>query len=159
MKKTIVYTLSSTLAAVTLTGCVCTKGHPKEKEVPVTLAQLSEPARATVERVTAGGKIEQMTKEVERGKTVYDVEATVDGKRLEFLIADADGAVLGTEVPIAFEDLPEPVRTAAEKYFGTGSGLTAMKGVEFGETTYEIEGPKDGKTVEATFDPVGKPAK
>jgi hypothetical protein len=99
-----------------------------------------------------------MTKEVERGKTVYDVEATADGKHLEFLIADADGTVLGTEVPIAYGDLPEAVRTAAEKYFGTAVGLTAMKGVEYGETTYEIEGPRNGKTVEATFDPTGKPA-
>ena len=133
--------------------------QPKEKEVRVSPAQLSEPARATVEKVTAGGKIEQMTKEVEKGKTVYDVEAVVDGKHLEFLIADADGAVLGTEVPIEYDELPEAVRTAAEKYFGTASGLKAMKGVEYGETTYEIEGPKDGKTVEATFDPEGKPAK
>jgi uncharacterized membrane protein YkoI len=131
----------------------------EDKEVPVTLTQLSEPARATVEKVTAGGKIEQMTKEVERGKTVYDVEAEVDGKHLEFLIADTDGAVLGTEVPIAYGELPEAVRAAAEKYFGTASGLKAMKGVEFGETTYEIEGTKNGKTVEATFDPEGKPAK
>ena len=130
----------------------------KDKEVPVTLAQLSAPARATVEQVTAGGKIEQMTREVEHGKTAYDVEATVDGKHLEFLIDGADGAVLGTEVPIAYADLPEAVRTAAEKYFGGATGLKAAKGVEFGETTYEIEGPKDGKTVEATFDPDGKPA-
>ena len=135
------------------------KEKAQDKEVPVTLAQLSAPARATVERVTAGGKIGQMTKEVERGKTVYDVEATVDGKHLEFLIADADGAVLGTEVPIAYADLPEAVRTAAEKYFGSATDLKAMKGVEFGETTYEIEGPKDGKMVETTFDPEGRPAK
>jgi uncharacterized membrane protein YkoI len=133
--------------------------QPKEKEVHVSLTQLSEPARATVEKVTAGGKIEQMTREVERGKTVYDVEAEVDGKHLEFLIADADGAVLGTEVPIEYGDLPEAVRTSAEKYFGTAAGLKAMKGVEYGETTFEIEGPKDGKTVEATFDPAGQPAK
>lgn len=135
------------------------KEKARDKEVSVTLAQLSEPARATVEKVTAGGKIEQLTKEVERGQTVYDVEATVEGKHLEFLIADADGAVLGTEVPIAYEDLPQAVRTATETYFGTATGLTAMKGVEFGETTYELEGPKNGKTVEVTFDPEGRPAK
>jgi len=34
-----------------------------------------------------------------------------------------------------------------------------MKGVEYGETHYEIEGPKNGKTVEATFDPSGKKGK
>ena len=165
MKKSVPWSLASGFAVgitvVTLTGCACTKGggQSKDKEVRVSLAQLSGPARATVERVTAGGKIEQMTREFEHGTTVYDVEAQVDGKHLEFLIAEADGAVLGTEVPIAYEQLPEAVRAAAEKYFGTASGLTAMKGVEFGETTYEIEGPKNGKTVEATFDPEGKPAK
>jgi hypothetical protein len=31
-----------------------------------------------------------------------------------------------------------------------------MKGVEYGETSYEIEGNKGGKTVEVSFDPLGK---
>jgi len=100
-----------------------------------------------------------LTKEIERGKTVYDVEATVGGKHLEYLVADADGELLGTEVPIEFSGLPEPVRAAAEKYFGTTTGLTVMKGVEYGETHYEIEGPKNGKTVEVTFEPNGKQGK
>ena len=101
----------------------------------------------------------KLTKEVEKGKVVYDVEATVGGKHVEFLIADADGAVLGTEVPIEFSELPEAVRAAAEKYFGSAAGLKAMKGVEYGETSYEIEGTKNGKTVEVTFDPAGKRGK
>jgi len=87
------------------------------------------------------------------------VEATVGGEHVECLIADADGAILGTEVSIELAQLPEPVRVAAEKYFGTTSGLKAMKGDEYGETHYEIVGPKNGKTVEVTFDPGGKRAK
>jgi len=133
-------------------GCASTK----KQDVRVSLAELSGPARGTVERVTAGGKVDQITKEVEKGKLVYDVEATVSGKHVEFLIADVDGAVLGTETPIEFNELPEAVRVAAEKYFGSATGLKAMKGVEFGETSYEIEGPRNGKTVEATFNPAGK---
>src|SRR5262249_26252192 len=129
-----------------------------KKEERVSLAQLSGPARATVEKVAAGGTIDQIDKEIERGKTVYDVEATVGGKHVEFLIADADGAVLGTEVPINFDELPEAVRRAAGKYFGTVTGLKAMKGVEYGETSYEIEGRKNGKMIEVAFDPSGKRA-
>ena len=102
--------------------------------------------------------MDQITREKERGKVVYDVEATINGKHQEFLIADADGTVLGTETSIEFSQLPEPVRMAAEKYFGTSGGLKAMKGVEYGETSYEIEGPKNGKTVEVTFDSAGKRA-
>jgi len=143
--------------AAQVTGCATNKAGSKEERV--SLAQLPAPARATIERVTAGGSVDKVTKEVERGKVVYDVEATVGGKHLEYLVAHADGAVLGTEVPIAFDELPAPVRAAAEKFFGTTSGLTAMKGVEYGETSFEVEGPKGGKTVEVTFDPSGKPEK
>ena len=120
---------------------------------------MSAPARATANKETTGGHVDKITREVERGKTVYDVEATVGGKHMEYLIADADGTLLGTEVPIEFDQLPEPVRAAAEKVFGTTSGLTVMKGVEYGETHYEIEGPNNGRKFEVTFDPAGKPAK
>ena len=134
----------------------CASAGKKEADTRVTAEQLSEPARATMNRVTAGGQVDKINREVERGKVVYDVEATVGGRHLEFLIADADGAVLGTEVPVEFSELPEPVRVAAVKYFGSPDGLKAMKGVEYGETSYEIEGMKKGKTAEVNFDSNGK---
>src|SRR5215472_11646305 len=90
-----------------VSGCASMREHD------VTLAQVSEPARATINKETAGGKVDKITKEVERGKTVYDVEATVGGKHMEYLIADADGTLLGTEVPIEFAQLPQPVRVSA----------------------------------------------
>jgi uncharacterized membrane protein YkoI len=148
------------IVAAGLMGLAACAGNKKTEEgTAVSTAQLSAPARSTVERVTAGGKIEKITKETERGRTVYDVEARVAGKHQEWLIAENDGTVLGTEVPVGFDELPAPVRAAAEKYFGTTSGLTAMKGVEYGETSYEIEGMKGGKKVEVTFDPTGKELK
>ena len=112
-----------------------------------------------MEKLTAGGTVDQIDKEIERGKVVYDVEATVGGQHVEFLIADADGQVLGTEVPIDLRAVPEAVRAAAEKYFGASAGLKAMKGLEYGQTRYEIEGTKNGKTVEVTFNPDGRKAR
>jgi uncharacterized membrane protein YkoI len=154
----IVVIVGSAIALAGLgTGCSSLKSGGGEQDV--TKEQMSSPARATVDNETAGGHVDKITREVERGKTVYDVEATVGGKHMEYLIADADGTLLGTEVPIEFEQLPEPVRAATEKYFGTTSGLMVMKGVEYGETHYEIEGPKNGKKVEVTFDPAGKVSK
>src|SRR4051812_15437572 len=105
----------------------CASHKPEQaggKEKDVTADQMSAPARATLARETAGGHVDKVTREVERGKVVYDVEATVDGKHMEYLIGDAGGAVLGTEVPIEFSQLPEPVRAAAERHFGTTTGLT-----------------------------------
>src|SRR4051812_9842677 len=146
-----------TIVTAILAGCTSMRSGSKEQDV--TLDQMSAPARATVTKETAGGHVDKITREVERDKTVYDVEATVGGRHMEYLIADADGVLLGTEVPIEFSQMPEPVRAAAEKYFGTTTGLTCMKGLEYGETHYEIEGPKHGKTVEVTFDESGKPGK
>ena len=139
--------------------CASTKSARAAKEERVTIAQLSTPARASVEKLTAGGTVDQIDKEIERGKVVYDVEATVRGQHVEFLIADSNGEVLGTETPVDLSALPEPVRAAAQKYFGGSAGLKAMKGLEYGETHYEIEGLKNGKTVEVTFDPEGRRAR
>jgi uncharacterized membrane protein YkoI len=139
--------------AVASAGVGC-KSTGEGKATRVTVAELPEPARAAVNKLTVGGQIEKIDKEIEHGKVVYDVEATVGGKHVEYSIG-ADGAVLGTETSIEFSALPEPVRLAAEKHFGTTSGLKAMKGVEDGKTHYEIEGTKNGKKSEVTFDPTG----
>lgn len=122
----------------------------------VSLEDLTPPARATAERLVAGGGVDKIDKEVERGKEVYDVEASVGGRHVEFLIAADTGELLGREDPIEFSELPEAVRAAAEQFFGATTGLTVMKGVEYGETSYEIEGRQSGRRVEVSFDPAGK---
>jgi hypothetical protein len=67
-----------------------------------------------------------------------------------------DGEVAGTETAVEFRTLPEGVRRSAEKYFGSTAGLKPSKCVEDGQTTYEIEGDKEGKTVAVTFDSDGQ---
>ena len=126
------------------------------KEVRVTLDQLSPQAKATVQREIKGGQVEKLTAETERGREVYDVEANVDGKHMEYLIAKDTGEVLGREAPIPYSALPEGARAAAEKHFGTSEGLTAMKCEEFGQTSFEIEGKKNGKRSEFQVDANGK---
>jgi len=132
------------------------RGEHEEAGARVELAQLPDAARATVERLTAGGRVDKIDREVEHGVAAFDVEATVGGKHVEYLVAEKDGAVLGTETQIEISELPAPVREATEKFFGTTAGLEAMKGVENGATSYEIVGTKNGKRLEVTFDPAGK---
>jgi uncharacterized membrane protein YkoI len=139
-------------------GCASTRAGKKQKEEAaetVTLAQLPAGARAAVDRVTAGGKIESIAKEDENGKTVYDVEATVGGKHMEYTIA-TDGTITGTETSIAYSELPASIRAAAEQFFGTAAGLEAVKGEEDGKQMYEVTGHKNGKKVTAEFDASGK---
>lgn len=134
-------------------------GIAKAKETDINASEMSAPARETAQKQTAGGTIDKVTKENERKRDVYDVEATVNGEHREYLIAADNGELLGTEVPVPYSEVPAPVRAAAEKHFGTSSGLTAMKGQEFGETHYEIEGMTNGKKHEASFKADGSPEK
>jgi uncharacterized membrane protein YkoI len=116
----------------------------EKKEAPaqqMTLSQVPEPARATIVKLTTAGKIKKIEKAEENGKTVYDVEATVQGRDVEYDIA-ADGTVLTTEQSVPYASLPLAVRNAAEKYFGSAAGLKASVELEAGKTFYEVEGKK-----------------
>ena len=139
-------------------ACASNKAGTEGKEdavARISLAEMTAPARAAVEKLTVGGKVEKIDRETEKGKEIYDVEATVNGKHMEYAIA-ADGSVVGTETGISFGELPEAVQTAAVKYFGGATGLAPARVEEDGRTVYEIEGKKNGKKVAATFDPTGK---
>jgi uncharacterized membrane protein YkoI len=149
------HVIAATVTGVVLMLLGCVSGHDS-KETKVSLNQMSPPARQTLERVTSGGTIEKIEREIERGRVVYDAEATIGGKHFEYLIGESNGEILGTETEIELSQLPEAVRVATRNYFGTSTELKAMKGVEYGETQYEIEGKKNGKITEVTFDPNGK---
>jgi uncharacterized membrane protein YkoI len=116
----------------------------EKKETPaqsITLAQVPEPAQSAIKKLTATGKIKKIEKDEEDGKTVYDVEATVQGRDMEYDIA-ADGTVLTTEQSVPYASLPLVVRNAAQEYFGSAAGLKASVEVEGGKTFYEVEGKK-----------------
>ncbi len=121
----------------------------------VKLSQVSEPARAAIEKLTAGGEIKMIEKETSDGKTIYDVEATVNGKDMEYDIAE-DGKVLTSEESVLYDLLPAAVKQAAEKYFGSAEGLNASKELEEEQTYYEVEGKKGGKEISLKLDQTGK---
>ena len=76
-----------TPAAILLTTSVCLAGQD------VTIDQLPEPVRATVDRETKGAQITDIERDAERGQTIYEVEFVLDGKEYELDVA-ADGKLL-----------------------------------------------------------------
>ena len=124
-------------------------------EHKIKLSQVSAPARTTIEKLTAGGKIKMIEKETSNGKTIYDIEATVNGKNVEYDIAD-NGEVLTSEESVPYDSLPEAVRQAAEKYFGSTENMSASKEIEGNQTYYEVEGKKSGKEISLKLDQTGK---
>jgi uncharacterized membrane protein YkoI len=143
---------------VGISGCAAVSEHEEKKETPdqqVSLSEIPSPARATIERLTAGGQIKKIEKEEEHGKVIYDVEAMVKGKEVEYDVAD-DGTVLTSEESIAYDLLPAAVKTAVQNYFGSAEGLKASREIEEGETFYEVEGSKAGAKVALKLTATGK---
>src|SRR5258706_3414966 len=142
--------MALTACVVLAIGASVAGKENEKKPQQVALADLPAPARAAVEKWLAGGTVQKIEKEVEDGKVVYDVEATVKGKHAEADIA-ADGTVLTTEEEVAYDSLPKAVRDAAEKYFSSSKGLKASKEIEKGKTSYEVEGRKGDNEVTRKF--------
>lgn len=133
-----------------LVGCaaMCRMGAREDAGAKeISLSDVPAPARAVIERLTAGGEIKKLEKAEEEGKVIYDVEATVGGKAVEYDVA-SDGTVLTSEASVPYASMPQVVRAAAEKYFGSAEGLKASKELEKGQTFYEVEGKKGGATRE-----------
>ncbi|MBN1509197.1 MAG: hypothetical protein JW955_20295 [Sedimentisphaerales bacterium] len=148
--------LSAVVVAVglSLSGCKC----PCEQGAPaqaVTLSDVPAPARATIEELMAGGEITKIDREGQGDKAIYDVEGKMQDKAVEYDVA-ADGTVLSTEESVPYASLPQAVRTAAARYFGSSEGLSANKEVEKGKTFYEVEGTKGGTVITLKLTDAGK---
>ena len=59
----------------------------------VTIDQVPAPVRATIEKETKGASINEIERETEKGKKVYEVEYVRDNKKYEVHVAE-DGKVL-----------------------------------------------------------------
>jgi uncharacterized membrane protein YkoI len=137
-------------------NCLCRKGQKKEAPAQaISLSDVPAPARATIEKLIAGGTVKKIEKAEEGGKTIYDVEATVGGKDVEYDVA-ADGKVLTSEESVPFASLPAAVQKAAHTYFGTAAGLKASRELEAGKAFYEVSGTKAGGPVTVKFSDTGQ---
>jgi hypothetical protein len=131
-------------------GCSVSAEHSEEGDAGghmISLSDLPAPARSAIEGVTAGGKIEKIGREIEGGVIVYDVEAQVGGKHVEYDI-DANGNILTSEEEVPYESLPASVRAAVEDYFGSSEGVMASREIEKGETFYEVAGTEGTERAE-----------
>ena len=164
MQRRILKGIVAVVLMVGLTGCcgLCKRGQEGEgaeaKEAPaqqVSLSQVPEPARGVIEKVTAGGQIKKIEKEEAGGRTIYDVEATLRDRDVEYDIA-ADGTILTSGQTVPYASVPLVVRNAAEKYFGSASGLKAFVELEEGKTFYEISGTKGGTPMTVKLTDTGR---
>lgn len=140
-----------------------------EKEVKVSAEQLPPAVKAALEK--EGAKLDDVEKEEEGGKVVYEADAEKDGKELEIKVAE-DGTVIsreaedeeeededekeGSEEKVSMDQLPSAVRETIVKQAEGGQVTEVEKEVKDGKTVYEAEVKKDGQEFEIKVDEQGK---
>ena len=133
-------------------------GAAAAQEPNAKLKSLPPAVQRAVETETKGATIKDVSKEVENGKTVYQVETLVAGRTRDMVFA-ADGALLVVEEQSSLEALPAAARSAIEKQ-ATGGRVTSVEVVRKGaDLSYEAVVVKAGKKTEVVVNADGTKAK
>lgn len=124
----------------------------------IKMKDLPPAVQKAVQAQTKGTKVKGLSKEVENGKTFYEVETFVNGRGRDLLL-DTTGAVVEMEEEVALDSIPAPAKAAIEK----GAGGGKIKKVEMltkGQSvSYEAAIIKGGKKFEVVVKADGFPAK
>jgi hypothetical protein len=91
----------------------------QNSEKPVKIKDLPAAVQATVKQQSKGATIRGLSKEVEDGKTFYEVELKVSGHNKDVLI-DPAGAVVTIEEEVTLDSLPSAARAEIEKQAANG---------------------------------------
>jgi uncharacterized membrane protein YkoI len=145
--RTLVFT--ATMALLSLVGL----GAAEKK---IQLKDLPPAVQKAVQEETKGAKIVGVAREIEKGKTMYEVETIVNGHSRD-LIFDAAGNLDISEETVDASTLPPAVKAAFE---ARGKILKAETVSKKGmKVTYEAQVQKGGKKLEVAVDADGKPIK
>jgi hypothetical protein len=128
-------------------------------EKPIKQGDVPDPVLAAVEAKYPNAKLTHFAKEVEDGKTLYEVAFTVGTTHAEVSVSP-EGKIVLEETTITLKDLPDAVRNglAASRY-GKAKVLRVERVLEAakpGVTTFELMVEQSGKKHELEFDGAGK---
>lgn len=105
-------------------------------ETAVKMKDLPPAVQKAVEEQTKGAQIKGLSKEVEKGKTMYEAETTVNGKSRDLLF-DSTGALVSVEEVVAIDTIPAAAKAAIEK-LAAGGKIKSVESVTKGQAvTYE----------------------
>ena len=109
---------------------------PAIAEKKVQMKDLPPAVRKAVEENTKGAEVKGLSKEVEKGKTMYEVETVANGKTRDMTF-DATGAVVSVEQDVAIDSIPAPARAAIQKK-AAGGKIAKVETITKGNSvTYE----------------------
>jgi hypothetical protein len=128
-------------------------------DTPVKMADLPPAVQAAVKEQTKTATLVGLSKETEKGKTIYEAETTLNGKSRDISF-DKTGAIVGVEQEVDLDSIPAAAKAAIQKKIGTGK-LKKVESVTEGSSpaTYEATIVGNGKTSEVGVNADGTPHK
>lgn len=128
-------------------------------ETKVKLESLPAAVQNSVKEQTKSATIVGLSKEIEKGKTMYEVETKVNGKTRDLLL-DAAGAVVETEEEVDIESIPAAAKAAIVKRAGKAAVVKVEKLTKGSDVSYEAAlKSKSGKGSEVGVNADGTPHK
>jgi uncharacterized membrane protein YkoI len=151
MKSTSVFVISVALSLLGGASVQASEQKVKMKDLPAAVQK-------TVRERSQGETIRGLSMEVEKGKTIYEAELTVNGHKKDISM-DAAGTVVEVEEEVTLESIPAAAKSAIQKAAGTGKVLK-VESVTHGTTlvAYEAQVMKGTKKSEVRVKPDGTPA-
>ena len=127
-------------------------------EKPLTLKDLPPAIQKAVLAQTQGAEIKGLSKEVENGKTEYEVETILKGHTRDLML-DASGGLISVEEEATLDSIPGPAKAAIQKQ-AVGGKITRVEILTKGKTVaYEAGINKGGKASEVSVKADGTPYK
>jgi uncharacterized membrane protein YkoI len=135
------------VARFTLLWAAVLLGAASGAETKVAMKDLPAAVQKGVAEQSKGAVIHGLTKEIENGKTEYEVELIVNGhgKDISF---DSAGNVVAVEEEVKLESLPPAARAAIQSAAGDGTLRKVEWITEGGKSFYEASIRKSGKSSE-----------
>jgi len=122
------------------------------------MSDLPPAVQAAVKEQSKGATIRGLSKETEKGKTIYEVQLSKNGHGKDVSM-DSSGRVVEVEEEVSLGSIPEAARNAIRKSAGSGK-ILKVEAVSAGSGTpdaYEAQVLKAGERSEVRVAPDGSP--
>lgn len=101
------------ISLILLSSGLTTFGQEKR----IRMKDLPPAVRSTVEQQSKGLKLRGLSKEIDRGKTVYEAELSVDGRTRDITM-NSDGKIITVEEEVSLDSLPPAVLSTLRQQAG-----------------------------------------
>jgi uncharacterized membrane protein YkoI len=147
-----------TLTVLNVALCALGLSAVLAAETKVKMTDLPTPVQQTVKEQTKDATLVGITKEKEKGKTVYEVETKANGKGRDIHI-DETGAVIELEQEVEIDSIPPAAKAAIEKKAAGRKIIKVETLTKEGKTTYEAAVKRMWKNAEIRVAADGSPVK